>query len=104
MSYDLYAPCHACGYDNLDWNFTSNMGPAWREAGVDLAEFHGKTCGELADALGPAIDLMEKDRDEYARLFDSPNGWGSMDHLIPALRQLLVGCLRDPDAIVQVSR
>lgn len=108
MSYDVIAEC-PCGCPNckfryVDWNYTSNMSPAWREAGVDLAEFQGKTCGELADALVVPIDLMDKDRDEYAQHFDSPNGWGSIATLIPALKNLRHQCNQRRDAYVEVSR
>lgn len=108
MSYDIWAKCPCgcpnCKFEYVDWNYTSNMAPAWREAGVDLAEFHGKTCGELADALTVSIDLMEKDRDEYARLFDSPNGWGSIETLIPALKALQRQCSQRRGAHLEVSR
>lgn len=108
MSYDLWADCPCgcpnCNFEYVNWNYTSNMAPAWREAGVDLAEYHGKTCGELADALGPAIQKMQQNEADYARRFNSPNGWGKMSNLIPALERLRIDCNQRRDARLGVSR
>ena len=108
MSYDIRASCPCgcrnCKFDYVDWNYTSNMSPAWREAGADLAEFHGRTCGELADALGDAIRVMEQNLDDYMDRFDSPNGWGSMATLVPALRNLRDQCNECRVATVEVWR
>lgn len=108
MSYDVIAKC-PCGCPNctfryVDWNYTSNMAPAWREAGLDLAEFDGKTCRELASAIDRALGVMVSHRDEYAARFDAPNGWGSMKSLLHALLDLHLECSFCPEAVVEVSR
>ena len=108
MSYDIRASCPCgcenCNFDYVDWNYTSNMAQAWRAAGADLAEFHGRTCGELADALGGAIENMEENLDYYAETFNSSNGWGSMGSLVPALKNLREQCNECRVAIVEVWR
>ena len=106
MSYDVDVVCPHCGRgDGAGWNYTSNMGPAWREAGADLADFNGKLASGCAPILSRAIEVMAANREEYARRFDASNGWGSMDTLIPALRELLA-TMQDanPGEIVRVSR
>lgn len=108
MSYDIRATCPCgcenCKFDYVDWNYTSNMAPAWRAAGADLAEFHGDSCGELADALDQAIEDMEENLGHYAETFDSPNGWGSMATLVPALKNLRDQCNECRVATVEVWR
>ena len=108
MSYDVWAdcPCNCpnCEFRYVDWNYTSNMAPAWREAGLDLAEFDGKTCRELATAINNALGVMAANRDGYAERFDAPNGWGSMKTLMPALVNLHNECVACDEAIVRVWR
>lgn len=84
------------------WNYTSNCGPMWRAAGVDLAEFDGKTAGECLAKLQPAIDELKTNPAKY-RAMDPPNGWGSYDTLLPALAELAQAFAAAPVAIVSVS-
>lgn len=107
MSYDVMgmAPaCDHCGRGSeciFSWNYTTNMAPAWREAGADLAESHGKTSAECAPLLRAAIAKMEAEPERFER-FNAPNGWGSMATLVPALRQLLGYFEGYPKTTVQV--
>lgn len=108
MSYDIYLTVDTGGPEpaylgDMDWNFTSNVSPMWREAGADLAEFDGKVAGECAPTLRQAITLMEADPDRF-RAMDSPNGWGTYEHLMPRLRVLAEWFERHPKATVEVSR
>lgn len=108
MSYDVTAKCPCgcvnCDHRYVDWNYTSNMARAWREAGTDIEEFDGQTCGELADSLDAAIRIMEDNEEDYAEMFNSRNGWGSMATLIPALKNLRDQCNECRVAIVRVRR
>jgi len=109
MSYDVWVEadlCPQCGCNpapGTQWNYTSNMGPAWRAAGADLAEFDGRPAHECAAVLAQAIETMEADPERF-RAFDSPNGWGTMETLLPALRDLLATLRVLPGATVRVSR
>lgn len=106
MSYDVYVVCPHCERGGgAAWNYTSNLAPAWREAGADLAAFDGKPARECAPILSRAIEVMAANRVEYAARFNPPNGWGEIDSLIPRLRELLA-LMQDaaPDEIVRVSR
>jgi hypothetical protein len=108
MSYDIYLTIDTGGSEpaclsDEDWNFTSNVSPMWRAAGADLAEFDGKPAGECAPVVRAAIAEMEANPDKY-RAMDSPNGWGTYDHLMPRLRVLAAWFERHPKATVGVSR
>lgn len=107
MSYDIYLRIGTGGPQPAtvgpDWNFTSNVAPMWRAAGVDLAEHHGKKAGDVADELDAAIQEMEANPAKY-RAMDSPNGWGTYEHLMPRLKVLLEAYRSHPLATVEVSR
>ena len=106
MSYDIWVEMDAGGEEPMtagDWNYTSNMAPAWRAAGADLGEFHGLKARVCSPVLRLAIARMEEDTESY-REYDAQNGWGSMDTLLPALRELADDLERYPEATVKVSR
>lgn len=106
MSYDVWLEIDTGGPEPLchgSWNYTSNMSTAWREAGADLAEFHGKPAGEVLPALDAAVALMRTDPARF-RAFDSPNGWGTHETLVPALQSLADLFRKHPKMIVRVWR
>lgn len=86
-----------------DWNYTSNCARMWRAAGADLAEFHGKKCGECASILESAIAAMKHDPDTY-RAMDPPNRWGSYDTVLPRLEELLDTLKQWPNGTIRVCR
>lgn len=106
MSYDIWLEIDTgAGHKAriFDWNFTSNVARMWRHAGADLAEFDGKRAGDCADILAAAVERMAADPETY-REMDSPNGWGTYDQLLPALRELLEAMRTHPNTAVGVWR
>lgn len=97
MSYDVHVGRTG------DWNYTTNMAPAWRAAGADLAEFHGKRASTCARVLAAALEKMRATPADFER-FNASNGWGSMATLVPALERLLAQMRERPRSIVRVSR
>lgn len=94
MSYDVwieYPACAACGRDVStvgEWNYTSNVSGMWDTAGAPLRDWDGRPVSACVELLAAAIDRMVADPATY-RVMDAPNRWGTYDHLIPALRNLL---------------
>lgn len=106
LSYDVWLEVDTGGPEPAgltDWNFTSNVAPMWRAAGADLAEFDGRTAGDCLPVLVAAIAEMEALPGKF-RAMDSPNGWGTYDHLLPRLRVLADQFRAHPKATVRVSR
>lgn len=106
MSYDVYLMIDTGGpepYTFGDWNYTSNCAPMWREAGADLAEFHGKLAGECAPILEKAIDVMRREPERF-KAMNPPNGWGDYDSVIDRLVYLVEMLEAHPKATVVVSR
>lgn len=106
MSYDIYLEIDTGGAEPAlltDWNFTSNVSRMWRAAGADLAEFDGKTAGDCLPTLEAAVAEMEAHPAKYEAM-DSPNGWGTYEHLMPRLDVLAEQFRAHPKATVRVSR
>ena len=107
MSYDIdvvseECPTCRCTPERLEWNYTSNMSAVWRAAGADLAEFHGKFASECVPVLRAAIADIEENWARYTKM-DPPNGWGSVETLLPALQHLLQNFEARPSGVVNVS-
>ncbi len=106
MSYDVSLTIDTGGtelaYVGGGWNYTSNCVPMWRTAGADLNGFHGKPAGDCLPVLEAAIKRMEDDPNTF-RVMDPPNGWGSYDTLLPALRELAAQLRAHAKATVEVS-
>ena len=106
MSYDIWLEVDLGGPEPIridnGWNYTSNCGPMWRAAGIDLAECHGRDAGRCAEELRAAINTLKADPARFQAM-NPPNGWGSFDTLVPALEELLKLFESAPRAIVRVS-
>lgn len=45
-----------------------------------------------------------KNKPEYFKNFNSPNGWGTYEHFVPFVEKYLEACKKYPEAIIEVSR
>jgi len=96
MSHDIDLHGKACEHCNRagehygEWNFTYNLSPMFREAGIYDALYPGSgtRVGAVLDALEKGIADMGA-RPEHYRTFDAPNGWGTYDQTMPRLNELL---------------
>ena len=107
MSYDISLTVDTGGTEPAavwdGWNYTTNCARMWRKAGADLAEFDGGVAGECLPVLEAAITEMAANPAEYTAM-NPPNGWGSYESLLPALRELAAGFRAHPKATVRVWR
>lgn len=108
MSYDIWLEIDTGGPEPAvvgsdSWNYTSNCAEMWREAGANLADFHGQPAVECIPTLRTAIQTMEADPARFEAM-NPENGWGSYATLVPRLRVLLEEFEAHPRAIVTVSR
>jgi hypothetical protein len=114
MSYDVsfysgpQTPCHACGHSAIEggkelasFNHTSNTAQMWRDAGCDLAAFHGKLASELAPVLLKTIQTIEEDPESYLQ-YEPSNGWGSLESTLHFLSNIYKACLYNLDAVLYV--
>lgn len=111
MSLDFYLEvdaCTACGRsadESFSANYTHNVAPMWRKAGVygALYESHGKSAGTIIEALRSGVAAMESDPSGYMAL-DPANRWGSYETALPWLRGVLAACEMHPTAKIRISR
>lgn len=87
-----------------DADITHNLTGMAKEAGIYELLWRGS--GVARDMIAPlteAIGLMESDPERF-RAFDAKNDWGTYDDFLPWLRRLLIACLDNPEATIEVSR
>lgn len=83
-------------------NYTSNVARMWYEAlGCSLRDLKDRPCREAVEVLSAALTDMEG-RPEHYRAMTPENGWGSFEGAHDYLLNLLVGCLRFPDAYIRI--
>jgi len=89
----------------FDANFTHNVTPMWRKAGVyeALYESAGLTAGDVLPALRAGLADMLANPAEYMAL-DAPNKWGTYKDAMPWLAALVVAFEANPDGEIGVSR
>ena len=89
-------------------NITHNLGEMAEKANIYKACWRPEEIG--ATNARDIIPLLEtglidmKDRPEYYRQFDSPNGWGTYNDFVPWVEEYLAACKEYPDAIIEVDR
>jgi len=84
-------------------NYTHNVTPMWRLAGVYDALYmsKGQKAGDLVNILLMGVACMVKGSGNYIAL-NPPNGWGDYETALVFLRKVLAACAAHPDAIVDV--
>lgn len=108
MSLDIWLtvtptePVPVCVFDA---NFTHNVTPMWRKAGIYEALYcsAGLTAADVLPALVRGLEDMRSKPDEYEAL-DSPNGWGTYAHALPWLEKLVAEFTNNPAGIIGVSK
>lgn len=127
MSLDVYLKENEYG-SVYHSNITHNLGHMAAEAGIYEACWRpyrlkpGYNIPEAAyelewefeqDSVTLAKDIIPllehgledlKQRPEYFKQFDSPNGWGLYEHFVPFVEEYLDACKKYPNAVVEVSR
>ena len=94
---DLSAVVCKCG------NYTYNVSPMYRAAGIDgLGSLDGMRGSEAARLLDKAIVHMETNRAQHERMNPS-NGWGDYNGALNFLRKIRMACGDYPNAYVSVS-
>lgn len=101
MSYDV--TLRRLSGDELFWrNYTSNTSRMWKEAGVDLRNYHAGPARALRDALAPAIAAMFADPAKFEAM-EPANGWGDFTTTVDFLVAIWRACNEYPYALVEVS-
>lgn len=100
MSHDISLTCTCCGGEVFDRNYTSNINPMLREAGIWLGDeqWQGKPGVKMLPALDTAIAAMLADPAKF-RALEPENRWGDYPGALALLRVLRESIDRVPTAI-----
>lgn len=97
MSYDVDAggDCH---------NITSNLHQFFKDFDAYPPSWHGRPREEVAAEITTALKMIESN--DLATLkvkYDSPNGWGEVEHAVTWLMRVKSSCLKEIPDLVEVS-
>ena len=89
-------------------NITHNLGTMADAAGIYKAlwrpeEIDVTYARQLIPLLRKGLADLQSSPKTFQR-YNSPNGWGMYEHLVPFVKNYLAACEEYPDAIVYVSR
>lgn len=89
-------------------NITHNLGVMADMAGLYKALWAPEELGlrfayELIPFLREGLKRLEHEPERF-KLHDAKNKWGTYDDFVPWVRRYLEACLRNPDAVIRVSR
>ena len=85
-------------YLNESFNMTSNVGPMYRAAGLDVSALDKYTCKDVADTIIPRYEYMVAHPDEMRKL-NPENGWGDYESALQFLKEILVTALTIPNVL-----
>lgn len=108
LSYDKGATYTESEETVFSSNITHNLNTMADKAGIYEACWRPEEIGcKLAKDIIPILEkgVKElKERPEFYKKFDSPNGWGLYIHFLPWVEEYLEACKTYPDAEISVSR
>lgn len=89
-------------------NITHNLGKMAKAAGIYMHLWRPDELGlakahELIQPLEAGLAELVNNPEKY-KAYDAPNGWGTYEHFIPFVREVLEACKEYPDATIEVSR
>ena len=94
-------------FDCFDSNITHNLGKMADKAGIYEALWHpsdmgAKSAKDIVEVLENGLKSL-KEKPEYYKQFNSPNGWGMYKHFVPFVEKVLSACKTNPSAKIRVS-
>ena len=92
----------------FDINITHNLGKMADEAGVYYAlwrpdERDWKIAKDIIPILEDGLTKLKENPEHYKK-FDAENGWGTYEHFVPFVEDVLRACKQYPSAIIRISR
>jgi hypothetical protein len=92
----------------FDINITHNLGEMASKAGIYFAlwrpeEKGYEIAGDIISVLKKGLTKLKAEPDYYKK-FDAENGWGTYEHFVPFVEEVLKNCIEYPDAVIRVNR
>ena len=101
--------CPICGGYILDYihsqNITHNLNKLWKALDCydELYNSEGKKAIEVLSKLEKAYKKVSENEGKYQE-YNSPNGWGLVEHAIPWLKKLISAIQSNPNATIKISK
>lgn len=70
----------------------------WRPEEIGITKAH-----QMIPLLTEGLRKLVEDPETFQQ-YDSSNGWGTYQHFVPFVKQVLAGCIEHPDADVETCR
>lgn len=110
MSLDFYLhyECDGNEISVFSTNVTHNLGKIAIEADIYYAlwrpeEKGWKIAKDLIEPLTKGLADLKARSEDFKKL-NPANGWGSYEHFVPFVEEVLAACNKYPSAIISVSR
>ncbi len=124
LDIDLYGPipspcecvCESCGnkHETLErthlahFNLTHNLTTMANESFLydclwNPSEIGIEFAHQIIPFLKKGLALLEEDPDHF-KIFSPKNGYGSYENLVNTVKEYLVACEKNPEAIIEVDR
>jgi hypothetical protein len=94
--------------NKYEFNITHNLARMAKEAGIYEClwrpeEVGAKRAGDVIETLRAGLEKLKADP-EYYKQFNAENGWGTYEHLVMFVKNVLDSCVKDPKQKIKVSR
>lgn len=89
-------------YLNESFNMTSNVGPMYQAARLEIANLDKMATKDVAAIIVHRYQYMVAHPDDMRKL-EPENGWGTYEDALSFLKEILVTCLDHPECFVEVS-
>ena len=101
--------CPWCGNSISNYvhsqNITHNLNKLWKALDCydELYNSEGKKAIEVLPKLEKAYKEVSENEENYQE-YNSPNGWGMVEHATPWLKELILAIQSNPDATIKISK
>lgn len=103
MSYDVWLECPCCEsqINEQSWNYTCNISPMLRDAGIDIHNWNDCLARKIIPKLEKGIANLRNEPERYKEM-NPKNGWGDYSGLLKHfLEPFLQVCIEHPDMVVR---
>jgi|JI10StandDraft_1071094.scaffolds.fasta_scaffold796363_2 hypothetical protein len=89
-------------------NITHNLNQMAEAAGIYKAlwrpdENGYETAGQIIPILEEGLAKLKANPKKFMK-YNASNGWGTYEHFVPFVEEVLGNCREHPDALIEVSR
>ena len=103
MSYGVWLECPSCHgrTEGTSWNYTSNIWPMLKDAGIDIHNWDNCLAKKILPELERGIANLHNEPERYKKM-NPPNGWGNYNELLSYFLEPMAKAFSEyPDRVVR---